>query len=162
MKLTGYAIRDVLGRRVYLISSYCEDPSALDTAADLLAFKGLKQLRIRILRKVPSSIIARMIRLSFVAYDTEKQLGEEISRIDAYLRDHQFEVGDEIILTSLDAKGLSCRVNEGEPIVVMKPALCRVVWSIYFGDPAYHGEYMPLRLTSMIRPRPQSEQTASD
>lgn len=153
MTLTGFANRKLLGRNVYLISSYCAQFEELETPADVLAFAGPKQLRIRMLCDLPSNVVATMIRRSFDAYDDQKQLTEEIRRIDDYLRDHRFRTGDEIILTTLDGTGLSCRVNSDEPEMVSNPALPRVVWSIYFGNPAYHGPYMPRQLTRRIAPR---------
>ncbi len=153
MKLTGYANRELLGRKVYLISSYCDHRSTVENAADLLAFEGMKQLRIRMLRRLPSSLIASTIRRSFDACDKQNQLADEIKLIEDHLRTHPFDVGDEIILTSLEATSISCQINDAEPIVVHKPALVQVVWSVYFDDPPYLGKSIPRGLTRLILPR---------
>lgn len=150
LKLTGVANRQMLGRNVYLVSSYCEQDPSLTTPENVLAFQGMKQLRIRMLKQLPSSVIAHMIRRSFDFCDKENHLGDEFKRIEDYIGSHTIEVGHTILLTSLAGKGVSCRVHEHEPIVIEKPAVAHVIWTIYFGDPPYHGEAMRRKLTRLL------------
>jgi hypothetical protein len=133
MDLTGAALRKRVVFKVYTIGSYVECGSNLHSAEDLASADVPKQLHLVMERDVDGKEMVDAVEKAIHNSRGGDAFAAELKAMRDTMKTLELRKGDNIRLTNVPKKGLSCDVAGKKQILIENSDFSKAVWEIYLG-----------------------------
>jgi hypothetical protein len=133
MDLTGAAMRKRVFFKVYTIGSYVQSGSGLRSAEALADADVPKQLHLVMERDVDGKEMVDAVEKAIHNSRGNNAFADELKTMRDTMKTLELKKGDNIRLTNVPKKGLSCDVAGKKQILIENSDFSKAVWEIYLG-----------------------------
>jgi hypothetical protein len=133
MDLTGTALRKRVVFKVYTIGSYVECGAGLRSAEELAGADVAKQLHLVMERDVEGKELADAVEKAIHKGRGDDAFADELKSLRDTMKALELKKGDNIRLTNVPKKGISCDVAGKKQILIENSDFSKAVWEIYLG-----------------------------
>jgi hypothetical protein len=133
MDLTGAALRKRVVFKVYTVGSYVEAGAGVRSAEELASADVPKQLHLVMERDVDGKELADAVEKAIHKGRGDDAFPVELNSLRDTMKAMQLRKGDNIRLTNVPKKGITCDVAGKKQLLIESSDFSRAVWEIYLG-----------------------------